>query len=260
MQLSDHARPRVVLLTTDGAYSRLFIRALTADSDINVVGVVYSTAVLHRGAATVTDMWRFVCRVGLFYALYQAYVAWVLPWLKRLPRWAGGPVLETNDINSAESVDWVRRRNPDFLLSFHFNQKILESLIGIPNRAALNFHPSYLPSWRGVDPVFFALQEDHSVFGGSVHLVTPDIDEGDILLREKLGNEHEVGLIKTNEALFMLGGRMAGEVIGDFDDFDQHRLSQADLGLGHYDGWRTVGRLGLKGLLKALWAKPRKAS
>lgn len=254
-----NATSRVVLLTADSIYSRSFLEAFRCSSNVEVAGVVLSTAYLKRGVGGLTGLCQFIRRVGVTYAFYQALVCWVLPWIKGKANYAS-PVLETNDINSVESVAWIRERKPDFLLSYHFNQKILESVIGIPKRAALNFHPSYLPDWRGVDPVLFALQNQSAVLGGSVHYVSPQIDEGDILLREKIGIEHVAGLIKTNEALFMLGGRMAGEVIGDFDRFEQRRLCQTDLGPGHYDGWNAVGELGLKGLWKALWATPRKAS
>lgn len=254
---------RVVLLTHDGFYSRLFVREFLSSTGIDVVGIIYSTAYLGRGVTPIVDVVRFIARVSLFYAMYQAYIAWLLPGLKGLGRKVNCPVMETNDVNSETSVAWLKDLNPDFLLSFHFNQKMSESVIDVPKIDALNFHPSYLPAWRGVDPVLFALQEKGSVLGGSIHKVTAEIDEGDVLLREKLGNEHVAGLVKTNEALFTLGGRMAAEVIGDFDAFDGRRLRQAELVAGvdckgRYDGWYNVGQLGLAGLWKALWAKPRK--
>lgn len=254
---------RVVLLTHDGFYSRLFINELAAFSHVRVVGIIYSTAYLRRGSAPIVDIFRFIARVGLFYALYQACIAWLLPWLKGLKLELNYPLMETNDVNSDQTMTWLTDLKPDFLLSCHFNQKMFQSVIDVPKRAALNFHPSYLPAWRGVDPVLFALQEKGSVLGGSIHRVSAEIDEGDVLMREKLGNEHVAGLVKTNEALFTLGGRMAAEVIGDFDTFDGRRLRQAELVAGvdckgRYDGWYNVGQLGLAGLWKALWAKPRK--
>lgn len=253
----------MVLLTRDGLYSRLFVREFLANTELDVVGIVYSTSYLSRGATPIVDVLRFIARVGLFYAIYQAYIAWILPWLKGLKLELNCPVLKSNNVNSNETVASLNQFKPDFLLSYHFNQKMFQSVIDVPNRAALNFHPSYLPRWRGVDPVLFALQEEGSTLGGSIHRVTDEIDEGDVLLREKLGIEHVAGLIKTNEALFTLGGRMAAEVILDFDAFDGRRLRQPELEAvvgreARYDGWYNVGQLGLLGLWKALWAKPRK--
>lgn len=257
---NDTNRKRVVLLTRDGLYSRLFVREFLASAELDVVGIVYSTSYLSRGATPIVDIFRFLAKVGLFYAMYQAYIAWFLPWCKGLSRGVNCPILKSDNINSELTVAWLSELKPDFLLSYHFNQKMLQSVIDIPNRAALNFHPSYLPAWRGVDPVLFALQEEGALLGASIHRVSVDIDEGDLLLREKLGNEHVAGLIKTNETLFTLGGRMAAEVLSDFDAFDGRRLKQVELasGVSRYDGWYNVGQLGLVGLWKALWAKPRK--
>ena len=259
----DPNRKRVVLLTRDGLYSRLFVREFLENTELDVVGIFYSTAYVRRGSTPLVDVFRFIARVGLFYAIYQACIAWLLPWLKDLKLDLNCPMLKSNNVNSSETVACLSELKPDFLMSFNFNQKMLQSVIDFPNRAALNFHPSYLPGWRGVDPVLFALQEEGSTLGGSIHRVTDEIDAGDVLLREKLGNEHVAGLIKTNEALFTLGGRMAAEVLNDFDAFDGRRLSQAAsvAVVGHearYDGWYNVGQLGLVGLWKALWAKPRK--
>lgn len=251
---------KTILLTRDSLYSRLFINEILRSKNVDVVGILFSTTYLKRNSNPIVDLVSFVFRVGLSYALYQSYVSWILPWLKGVSSIDGVPILKSGDINSTHSLGWLQSLKPEVLLSFHFNQKLLDPAVRVPSKGALNFHPSYLPSWRGVDPVLFALQNDSSILGGSIHWIAPEIDEGDILLREKLGKEHVAGLIKTNEALFTLGGRMAGEVIGDLVNFERQRLLQADLGLGHYDGWCAVSQLGLKGLLKALWAKPRKLS
>lgn len=251
--------PRVVLLTADGAYSRRFLRRFLDQARVEVVGLVLSTATLNRGVFGLAGMWRFLRSVGLCYAIYQAFVCLVLPRLKGLKRCLDVPVLHTSDVNAPEAEAWVRATKPDYLLSFHFNQKLLEPVIQIPKQAALNFHPSYLPSFRGVDPVLFALQETGSTLGGSVHQMTSMIDGGDILLREFLGKEQVGGLIATNAHLFTLGGGMAAEVINHFAEYDLRRLAQDQLGKTQtrYDGWTDVGRLGCLGLLKALWGRRR---
>ena len=49
-----------------------------------------------------------------------------------------------------------------------------------PNRL-LNIHPSLLPSFRGLDAVGQALNARVPISGCSVHLVTPQVDEGPVL-------------------------------------------------------------------------------
>lgn len=240
---------RVVLLTRDGAYSRQFVRRLVSESDIEVVGLVLSTSYLWRGKPLWQDLPAYVKRVGIPYALYQAYVAWVLPWrhgrslsgsLSRFARQRGVPVLETNDVNEPGCQAWLRGCEPDFLLSFHFNQRIDESVALLPKRAALNFHPSLLPDWRGVDPVFFALEERSRPMGASIHLMAPGLDEGDVLLQQTLDRDVE-GLVACNMALFDLGGRMAASVLSDYDAIYPRRQSQQGVE-GRYYSWADVGK------------------
>jgi methionyl-tRNA formyltransferase len=257
-------RPKVVILTTDGLYSRLFIQQFLATNLIQVVGVIESTAYLKRGSRRLQDGWNFLRTVGIFYALYQVFVCWAFPYIKRFSKKSSDYTFRTNDVNSPEAVTLLKSLAPDFILSVHFNQKILLSVIQIPTIATLNFHPSLLPQWRGVDPVLFALQNLNSsttpAMGFSIHLVADQIDAGDLLLQKDLQDTSATGLIKINSSLFAEGGSIAAHVIAHFDDFYGSRIPQASLGSGCYDGWDAVGKLGFSGLKKALCAIPRTAS
>lgn len=263
--LPQSNRPRVVLLTRDGAYSRIFLRSFLRSAQVDIVGVLHSTVYLRRQPKpSIADLFGFIQMVGLAYALYQGYVSWILPIRLRLsqPRWQemDVPVIESSDINCAKVASWLKQWNPDFLLSFHFNQKIQEPITKIPKVAAINFHPSILPNWRGVDPVFFSLQkagaresENEDVLGGSIHLISPDIDGGDILAIQVLSIQ-SAGLIQANKALFQAGGVLAAEVLNDFPSHFDGRLTQSSLGIQNtqYYSWKDVGNRGWKSVWKIL--------
>jgi methionyl-tRNA formyltransferase len=253
------SQPRVIILTVDGFYSRLFIEHFLATSSVQLVGVIESTSYLKRNTQRFKDLWAFLQKVGIAYGLYQAFVCWVLPYLKGIPKVNGNLIFFTNDINSSEMISLIKRLEPDFLLAMHFNQKILQSVIESPTQATLNFHPSLLPQWRGVDPILFALQNKNSEIsppmGVSIHLITNEIDAGDILYQSHLENIASSGLITINSQLFIQGGIRAAHVISHFDTFYASRVTQSSLGTGCYYGWAAVGKLGWSGLRKALWAK-----
>ncbi len=259
--LSGHPRPRVVLLTRDSAYSRLFARSFLACNAVDVVGIVFSTSYLRRGQDnSIKDLVQFISRVGLCYALYQAYVTWFLPIALGLHRsiWKAfkAPALQSTDINSPASTAWLRRMEPDFVLSFHFNQKIVESTAAIPTMGAINFHPSLLPHWRGVDPVYFTLESGASSFGVSLHLLAPEIDGGDVLF-DKSYPEMSGGLIQINTQLFKQGGEMAAKLLANYPAYLQARTPQPLLvdkkdRSDQYAGWHEIGRAGCKTLWKIL--------
>lgn len=50
----------------------------------------------------------------------------------------------------------------------------------------LNIHPSLLPKYKGLDPHARAIEAGDSHGGASVHLVTPDLDSGEVLAQAKV--------------------------------------------------------------------------
>lgn len=255
-------RKRVVLLTRDSGYCRLFLQEFLSHADVDLVGILVSSSHLHRGRPWPGDLLRFVRRVGMAYALYQAYVAFVLPWIARtgpgpvdICRQMRIPLLETDDINKPEARRWLQALSSDFILSFHFNQRILDPVAKLPTVAALNFHPSWLPDWRGVDPVLFALLDGSAELGATIHIVSPGLDEGDILLQERFPLV-EGGLIGNNCALFRHGGQMAATVLANYDDLYRSRQPQ-DAAQGCYYGWEQVGQTPA---WKIPWKTSQKAS
>ncbi len=71
----------------------------------------------------------------------------------------------------------------DFLLVACWPQKLSPAVIHAVNCAALNLHPSLLPRYRGRDPVGDQLNAGESRFGVSLHLISDEIDAGDIILQ-----------------------------------------------------------------------------
>lgn len=239
---------RVVLLTRDGAYSRCFLKSFLScleSGAARVVGGVLSTSLLRRATPWPLDLWGFLQRVGLRYALYQAYVAWGLPWARRreIGQGLGGknrgwPVLATNDVNGAAARAWLQQRRPDVLLSFHFNQRMQPPVLELPRCAAINFHPSPLPHYRGVDPVLFALAAGERELGLTMHLISPELDEGDCLVQWRYPRQPG-GLVGNNRFLFEQGGCVAAQTLNHLETTLARRLTQ-DATAGRYDGWTQV--------------------
>ncbi|MFS8930198.1 formyltransferase family protein [Cupriavidus taiwanensis] len=65
-----------------------------------------------------------------------------------------------------------------------------KSLIEIPRRGVVNFHPSWLPYNRGKHYNFWTIVED-TPFGVSLHLVNEDVDQGDILFQSRIEKSWE---------------------------------------------------------------------
>ena len=234
---------RVVLCTYASAYSDIVLAELLNTSQIEVVGVVSSTRVLSKTSSKWRAGVRQIQLSGLSYAAYLFAVTSGYQ-LVRAVLGKGNfkqklarrqiPVLETTDINADESIDFLRKLQPDILLSAHFNQLLKPEVLNLPQLACLNIHPSLLPAYKGVDPAFYALLRLARVTGTTVHLQDEQFDHGAILEHSTLTIRPQDSLFSLNIKLFKLGAVMAVRQILSFSAETQ---GTTQVGKGRYDSW-----------------------
>jgi phosphoribosylglycinamide formyltransferase-1 len=87
------------------------------------------------------------------------------------------------DCIEAVNADWVVLAGYMAILSAGFVSRF-------PNRI-INIHPSLLPELKGLDTHARALASGQSSHGASVHIVTPLLDDGPILLQAALAVDDE---------------------------------------------------------------------
>ncbi len=182
--------PRVVLLTSPGLFGGMIIRTLAAEGGIDLVGVGLTNRI-YKGKGFLAAARTFLQRTGVSYTVYSALVsqfAWVMLRMRGRPAalaCAGRQVRALDDVNSPETIEWLKSQRPDFIASFYFNQWIGAAVRAVPQRACVNMHPSLLPALRGPDPVFRALERGLTTTGLTLHLVNDQFDEGGILYQQE---------------------------------------------------------------------------
>jgi len=98
-------------------------------------------------------------------------------------------------------------------------------LEAFPN-AVLNVHPSLLPAFPGVNAQQQALEHGVKVSGATVHLVTPELDAGPIIIQACVP-------IRADDTVDSLSARILVE---------EHRIYPEAVRLMLVDGWRVDGR------------------
>lgn len=126
---------------------------------------------------------------------------------------AGLEVHEVQNVNSAESVELLRRLAPDIL--FCNGSSILKKrVIEIPPLGVVNIHTGVVPDYRGPSPEFWALHNgDFDKVGVTVHMLTEEIDAGDVLLEERTTvgpDDNEITLRCRN---VRAGARLVAEAV-----------------------------------------------
>jgi methionyl-tRNA formyltransferase len=96
------------------------------------------------------------------------------------------PCVKTWDINNEETLEWVRNQQPDVILCLGWSQLIKPTLLSIPPKGVIGFHPSELPKNRGRHPIIWALvlglQETASTF----FVMNEGTDSGGVVSQEKI--------------------------------------------------------------------------
>ena len=115
----------------------------------------------------------------------------------------------------------------DFLLVACWPYLLSPEIVSAIGKAALNLHPSILPKYRGADPVSEQIEQQEKELGVSLHLLSQEFDQGDIVAQAGL----ELGtkfpgreLIETQAA--RVGTNLFIKAVDDFDGPDWRPRSQ----------------------------------
>ena len=91
-----------------------------------------------------------------------------------------------DSINSPASLDLLRARKPDLLISIAGNEIFRQPLIDLASKGCLNLHTALLPKYRGLMPSFWVLKNREKETGVSVYYVDEGIDSGPIVVQKRI--------------------------------------------------------------------------
>ncbi len=130
----------------------------------------------------------------------QSYKAIFSQSVEELAAEHGIPVHLTERVD-AETIDLVKRAEPDVIVVNSWYTKMPPELYNLPPCGTLNLHDSLLPKFTGFSPVLWALISGQSEFGLTVHRMDDGLDTGDILIQHSL----PIGPTDTGTELVMRG-------------------------------------------------------
>ncbi len=106
-------------------------------------------------------------------------------WYKKATEQAkkhGIPTFEPDDPNSAETEDYLRKREADLFVLAGYGKIVRSNIISIPKIMCINLHGGKLPEYRGSSPMNWALINGESTFSISIIKVDDGVDTGDVIL------------------------------------------------------------------------------
>ena len=100
------------------------------------------------------------------------------------------PILRIYDIKEEAFIEKMKGYGPELMLSAAYPQIFPKTLLSIPERGVINFHPSLLPRCRGAHPHFWSIATGEKLGGVSAHYMTENIDDGDIVAQIEFPIDH----------------------------------------------------------------------
>jgi methionyl-tRNA formyltransferase len=108
-------------------------------------------------------------------------------------------------VNSQEVFECVRGWQPTLRVSVSCPQRIRTKILGLPPLGFLNIHSSLLPKYAGLAPYFWVLAENQRETGITVHYMTEQFDEGNILVQRRASIPQGISAFWLFRELALLG-------------------------------------------------------
>ena len=104
------------------------------------------------------------------------------------------PVTYTPDINSDESIIWIKKLVPDIIFCFGWSRLLKSNVLNVAPKGVVGYHPATLPANRGRHPLIWALVLGLKQTGSTFFFMDEGSDSGDIL------SQLQIKITETDDA------------------------------------------------------------
>ncbi len=95
------------------------------------------------------------------------------------------PFHYTSNINSPETVKWIKELNPDVVFCFGWSNLIKKEILNISRLGVIGYHPTLLPYNKGRHPLIWAKVLGLKKSGSTFFFMDEGADTGDILSQKE---------------------------------------------------------------------------
>jgi methionyl-tRNA formyltransferase len=96
------------------------------------------------------------------------------------------PWIYSEDVNSAETLSWIKSKEPDVIFCFGWSRLLKQELLGLAPMGVVGFHPAALPANRGRHPLIWALVLGLEKTASTFFFMDANADSGDILSQSEI--------------------------------------------------------------------------
>jgi len=133
--------------------------------------------------------------------------------VKEYAQKAGIPVFQPANVNSADSISFIKEFSPDIAVVVAYGQIISSHILDLPKLGCYNIHASLLPSYRGAAPINSAIINGDTKTGVTIMKMDKGMDTGDILISRDIPLDYSDTAGLLHDRLSILGSEAMQEAI-----------------------------------------------
>ncbi len=162
-----------------------------------------------------------------------------------IPVFVGNP-------RDGSAISFLNDYQVDILLSINYLFLVESDIINFPRKYAINFHGSLLPRYRGRTPHVWAIINNETETGITVHFISETCDSGDIIYQEKVHIDSKMTgadlLVEFSSRYILIIDKVIGLV-----ETDSIKAKKQDENMATYFGKRSV----VDGIINWNWQRER---
>ena len=206
---------KIVIVTNGNYFAKIILNKLFDEYKDNIDGVIIVYGDYYGGTGLKT-LWSVGSVTIPQYTVYKVFQFMVFKiarvvfhntkfFVEDIAKAFNIPVLLVKNINSHQVFEFIRKLDPELLVSVSCPQRINEQLIKLVRYGGVNIHSSLLPAYAGLAPYYWVLSNGEKVTGVSVHYMTKNFDAGNILVQKTMHIKPRISAFELFKNLSKLG-------------------------------------------------------
>ncbi|NMP15855.1 formyl transferase [Thalassotalea sp. Y01] len=144
------------------------------------------------------------------------------------------PIELVNNINQDESLAKLNELAPELIVSIRYGCIIKPPAIRVASNGVINLHSGVLPDYRGVMATFWAMLNNESKIGTTLHFINDgNIDAGDVIKISKQARDPQACYLSQVLSLYQQGSQDILQAINAIDN-EQTISALPQQGQGNY--------------------------
>lgn len=149
------------------------------------------------------------------------------------------PYIYVKNINDDNSIEFIRKCNPDIGYCFGWSQLVKEDVIKLFPKGMVGYHPAALPCNKGRHPIIWALALGLNSTASSFFMIDKEADTGDIISQCYVEIEYEDNAEILMNKLLKCGSKQVVELTREIEDGTIKRIPQSKM---EGNSWRKRGK------------------